>query len=222
MDLSGLATRINAEHAACLAAARDAVTRAIEVGRLLAEAKGQVRHGEWAGWVADRCTFGVRQAQSYMRAYHNREALEGQMRSGDSHLTSLRGAVAMLAEPRESTDLERLEGTIEAGLSELEAMGLSRAEVLPLFAEVMEIIESQDWPDDDANRDRVRSLFRRARQIMESPGWPPGETVEDKLRHVRETLDISQKVQDRATVQTVAFRRELGRLIEAMKEAAAS
>jgi hypothetical protein len=102
--LSDLAGQINAEHAACLASARDAVTRAIEVGRLLASAKGQVRHGEWAGWVEANCTFGLRQAQSYMRAHHNRAELEEQMRSGASHLTGLHSAVAALASPRHGDD----------------------------------------------------------------------------------------------------------------------
>jgi hypothetical protein len=100
VPLSDLAGRINAEHAACMAAAQDAVFRAIEVGRLLASAKGQVRYGEWAGWVAENCSFGIREAQRYMRVYANRGALEDQLRHGVSHLTGLRGAVAALASPR--------------------------------------------------------------------------------------------------------------------------
>jgi hypothetical protein len=94
-DLSGLAERINAEHAACLSAAKDAITRAIEVGRLLTDAKARVQHGEWAAWVEANCDFGVRQASSYMRAYACRE----QIGSGASDFTSLRGAMEALAVP---------------------------------------------------------------------------------------------------------------------------
>jgi len=102
-SLPDLAERINAEHAECLAAARDAITGAIEVGRLLVEAKGQVKHGEWTPWIEKHCPFGDRQAQHYMRVYKGRN----QIRNGVSDLTSLRGAVAMLAEPKsEPTDLD--------------------------------------------------------------------------------------------------------------------
>jgi hypothetical protein len=98
-ELAELAARINAEHDLCVASATQAVARAIEVGRLLAEAKGQVRHGEWAGWVVEHCSFGIREAQRYMRAYDNRGALEEQMRHGVSHLTGLRGAMEALSLP---------------------------------------------------------------------------------------------------------------------------
>jgi hypothetical protein len=62
--LPELAGRINAKHEACLAAAQDAIALAIETGRLLEEAKRQVQHGEWAGWIESNCSFGIREAQS--------------------------------------------------------------------------------------------------------------------------------------------------------------
>jgi hypothetical protein len=104
--LPDLAERINAEHAACLMAARDAISRAIEVGRLLDEVKGQIQYGQWARWVAENCSFGMRQAQNYMRVYHNRAEIEARMRNGDSHLDSLRGAVAALREPKANVGLK--------------------------------------------------------------------------------------------------------------------
>jgi hypothetical protein len=99
LPLSDLATRINAEHAACIKAATDAIARSIEVGRLLEQAKEQVRHGEWSAWVEANCSFGIRMAQNYVRTYENRSTLEAEMRNGVSHLTSLRGAIRHLAEP---------------------------------------------------------------------------------------------------------------------------
>jgi hypothetical protein len=99
ISLKGLADQINAEHALCMAAAQDAVNKAIEVGRLLAEAKDQVRHGEWAGWVAENCSFGLRQSQKYMKAYGHREQILEQMRTEGAHL-SLNGAMAQLARPK--------------------------------------------------------------------------------------------------------------------------
>jgi hypothetical protein len=123
--LPDLAGRINAEHEACLASAQDAVSHAIEVGRLLVEAKDQVRHGEWSGWVEANCTFGIRQAQNYMRAHHNRGAIEGQMRSGDSHFVGLHGVVTALADsradPPATEDLDGREGLIPAAETDPEA-----------------------------------------------------------------------------------------------------
>ena len=104
IGLPGLAKRINAAHAACMASARDAVAKAIAVGRLRAEAKDQVRHGEWGSWVIEHCTFGVREAQHYMKTYQERDRLEAKSETGVSHLTSLRSAVISLAEPRPAAE----------------------------------------------------------------------------------------------------------------------
>jgi hypothetical protein len=105
-SLPDLAERINHEHAACIAAATDAIGRAIEVGRLLTQAKAQIEHGQWGAWVEANCTFGARQASSYMRVYDRRD----QIGSAASDLGSLRGALAALTPPMESTSSEELAG----------------------------------------------------------------------------------------------------------------
>jgi hypothetical protein len=159
LPLPDLAARINSEHAACLASAKDAILRAIEVGRLLAEAKGRVRHGEWAGWVEANCSFGIRQAQCYMRAHHNRGALEEQMRSGASHLTGLHGAIAALASPRD------VEGEGDEGdhvrLEDLEDIKLLRQGAEPL-------------PDDLVLLMEAAGLQDKALGLFKAIGGPPG------------------------------------------------
>lgn len=94
--LPDLATQINLEHEACLGAAREAITRAIEVGRLLCEAKEQIPHGGWASWVEANCSFGDRQASKYMRAYHHRD----QIGTTGSDLVGLHGVIDALASPK--------------------------------------------------------------------------------------------------------------------------
>jgi hypothetical protein len=138
-DLAGL---INARHAECLEAARDAISKAIEVGRLLTEAKGQVKHGEWIPWVQANCTFGVRETQRYMQTFHDRAAIEEQMRHGVSHLDSLRGAVALVAEPRPAVD----EDPVPLGLLELAHCGGILLAGLPAEAESARILEEADTP----------------------------------------------------------------------------
>ena len=101
--LSSLANEINAVHERCISAAADAVTGAIEVGRLLSDAKAQLGHGEWSRWVDENCQFKMRQAQSYMTAFRNRDQL-GANTQRASHL-SLRGALKAL----ESTEVSEPE-----------------------------------------------------------------------------------------------------------------
>ena len=51
--LDGLAEKINAEHRACEEALRSGLRHAVRAGELLAEAKGQVKHGEWGRWLEE-------------------------------------------------------------------------------------------------------------------------------------------------------------------------
>jgi hypothetical protein len=41
----------------------------VEIGGLLAEAKAQLRHGEWVGWLKSKFPHAVRTAQNFMRAH---------------------------------------------------------------------------------------------------------------------------------------------------------
>src|SRR4051794_19914840 len=70
-DLESLARDINAEHDACLGKIAEGLGHAIRAGKLLLEAKAQVRHGEWATWIETNCRFGPRMAQKYMLAAKN-------------------------------------------------------------------------------------------------------------------------------------------------------
>jgi DUF3102 family protein len=113
--LADLIRQIAVEHEACVAAAVDAMARYLNVGRLLTEAKTQVRHGEWVEWVETNCKFGLRQAQKYMRAYENREAIESEMRTGGSHLAALRGAIKALEKPSIDLNPEEFAAFIDCG-----------------------------------------------------------------------------------------------------------
>jgi hypothetical protein len=74
-SLASLASRINAEHEAFLATAERAIDRAVEVGRLLCEARAEVPEGRWIAWVESNCSFGERQSQRYFEIYSNRQLL---------------------------------------------------------------------------------------------------------------------------------------------------
>jgi hypothetical protein len=93
LDLDQLAVAIRGEHEACEAAMTATVRHAIRAGDLLIDAKAQVRHGEWIGWLAENFDGHRNLASSYMRLAANAQRVV--------HLDSVRQAIAELAMPRE-------------------------------------------------------------------------------------------------------------------------
>jgi protein gp37 len=70
------------------------------VGQMLIEAKGRLKHGQWAGWVQENCVFGIREAENYMRVRREAGPLDplNPQRVAD---LSLRKMVKALSKPRE-------------------------------------------------------------------------------------------------------------------------
>jgi hypothetical protein len=97
--LQTLADQINSEHRQCQKAAEFALACALEVGRLLAEAKSQVKHGEWLPWIEKNCEFGRRQAQGYKRLHDNRERI-AEMRTTGALFEGMHSALELLREER--------------------------------------------------------------------------------------------------------------------------
>src|SRR5262245_49802036 len=97
--LPGLAARINEAHDRCRAAMTDGVRHAVEAGKLLAEARENVRHGEWMPWLRANVTFSVRSAQAYMRLAENCRELD-QPKAQRVALLPFRDALAELSEKR--------------------------------------------------------------------------------------------------------------------------
>jgi len=90
-----LADAIVAEHQAAQRAWEDAVTHAIECGRLLLQAKESVGHGQWMKWLENHFPASVRTAQNYMRlARHEANA------QAAAHL-GVDGALRTLAPPKQ-------------------------------------------------------------------------------------------------------------------------
>lgn len=102
--LSDLAEQINAEHEACVTSAKDTVMKAIEVGRLLCQAKAVVDRGRWIPWIESNCRFDRHQAWRYMQAHKNRGLIEDQMLSAGQHFEGLKGALKIIEEAREERE----------------------------------------------------------------------------------------------------------------------
>jgi len=94
-SLDDLANAANNEHALLAGDAQRMIKRAIQIGEILKRAKARLAHGEWFPWIKKNLTFAPRMAQNYMRVAANTKRV--------AHLdaTSVREAVALLAEPKD-------------------------------------------------------------------------------------------------------------------------
>lgn len=113
--LAELAGEIGAAHRDTITASARAAERAIATGNLLMEAKGLVKHGEWAGWLAANVSeMSERTAQRYMRL-----ARSG-LKSATVADLGLRAADEALAELHELAGLTDAEMLTTLGLMEHE------------------------------------------------------------------------------------------------------
>jgi hypothetical protein len=99
-----LAQRICTSAAAAIAHQHKSLADALECGRLLIEAKAQLKHGQWGRYLAEHCDMPARTAQVYMAMARNRPAIEEQMRN-DAHL-SFRKAVETVRAAIQAADDE--------------------------------------------------------------------------------------------------------------------
>lgn len=60
-------------------ALRTTLPKAIRIGKLLAEQKAELRHGEWLPWLKKNLPFSERTAQDYLRFYARRGELKSAM-----------------------------------------------------------------------------------------------------------------------------------------------
>jgi hypothetical protein len=96
-SLADLAARIRAEHEASAIAMQRGLEHAINAGRLLIEAKAQLKHGQWLPWLAEHCEVSERTASLYMRLARHAPELEAKAQPV-ADLT-VRGALELLAPP---------------------------------------------------------------------------------------------------------------------------
>jgi len=92
-----LSSQINGLHDEITGHAHSALQKAIEVGRLLAEQKESLEHGEWTLWVGANLKFGRTQTWRYMRIFSERDVLNV---SPGKHL-SVRDTCAILSRKME-------------------------------------------------------------------------------------------------------------------------
>lgn len=129
--LQQLAEGIRVEHEAATKAAQSAVEHAIRAGALLAEAKAQVKHGQWLPWLHENFPASRQTAAAYMRVAAKWKGSVHLPPSIDAALRELSAPdIASLPRETESKEgrpgrtLEENEATIEKGLHVAESEGL--------------------------------------------------------------------------------------------------
>ncbi len=98
--LENLAGEINEEHRAFVGSLRKTAEHGIRAGELLAEAKGQCRHGEWLGWLQKNFEGSKRTAQVYIQLFQKRDELRAKTQNS-AHL-SMSQALGEIVAPREA------------------------------------------------------------------------------------------------------------------------
>lgn len=92
-SITKTASEIKKLHGEICCAARTSLDKAIRIGELLADAKGNVKHGEWLSFVKT-LPFSERTARNYMRVYEEREGLKS------ATVADLTEAYRLLEEPK--------------------------------------------------------------------------------------------------------------------------
>lgn len=117
------AIRIRKLHADAQAHAQTAVELAVEVGRLLTEAKARMDHGEFQPWLVSECGMNPRTARRYMRAFAHRDALPAGLglRAALEHVAPKTATVTVLTRQPEPVDERALIARVEEQQREIDA-----------------------------------------------------------------------------------------------------
>lgn len=156
--LDKLASEINKEAKLAEQHAMQAVSHALNAGRLLTEAKEQCPHGQWLSWIGENFDGSARTAQGYMRLFEHRDVLANTQRVA---LLSVREALKMLAEPQAvlpeekpapykppSRDaIERWPDLIDGPSRVFHADGMSHAQIAELFGVDVELVNKRMNPE---------------------------------------------------------------------------
>ncbi len=135
-------------------AARDLLSAAVDVGRLLCEAKDKVPHGEWGNWLSENVSYSVSNANNMMRLYQEQQATAQIDMFSNNDFSMFEGmspsqVLALLPVPRE----ERAKFIEESGAKEMSVR------------EIKEAVKARE----DAEK-RAEEAEQRAKQAEERAG----------------------------------------------------
>jgi aspartate aminotransferase-like enzyme len=138
-----------------------ATQAAIKTGKLLAEAKKAVPHGQWLPWLKQNCALSARSAQGYMRLAERFGHLPPEKAQRVAHM-SLRNALARLSEKGPEAGMRRHAEAMRKFADEIEECGLvQRAGLARSMATLAEAL---------AEKSETASTVEELRELVECAG----------------------------------------------------
>lgn len=128
--------------------ARSFITHALEAGRLLAEAKAAVEHGQWLPWLDANFKGSARTAQRYVTLWEGREQLESNT-TRVSHL-SVREGLRLLSEgePRDTKPREaRPACPVPQSVRQHNEKMAMKLHLMALFGGILEFADTKGIPE---------------------------------------------------------------------------
>lgn len=198
--LEEIVQQVNDEYALMTGDMTRAVQRAIRIGEMLTEAKGEVAHGEWIPWIERNLVFGRSEASRYMKVYRNGARVQ--------HLDSLREAVALLAEPRDEPTTEPAPADVQTA----PAASPSHPDISPVLDDEPEPAREPEYRNDPALERKLREM-----KDMEGVYQAKIEGAQDAIdAKERELAKLRKLEADKERVETAL--RDLQRLEERKTE----
>jgi chromosome segregation ATPase len=134
---------------------------AIEIGKRLIEAKGQVAHGEWGKWLEDNVSYSQSSANNFMRVaeeYENNQSLAN---------LSYTQAVALLALPAEEREAFASENNVsEMSSRELQAAIRKQQELQKQVEEEQDKLRAEQLAREEEGKKRS-ALFEQYQKEVE-------------------------------------------------------
>lgn len=142
------------------------IVSAVEIGRLLCEAKEKVKHGEWSSWLSDNVSYSVSNANNMMRLYREHQGEQVDVFEG----LNLSQAISLLSLPRE----ERREFVEQNDVKEMSTRELDEA------------IRAKKAAEEEAKT--VRERLEEAETLL-SEKEALEEELSSKLKEVEKALE---------------------------------
>ena len=184
VDLS--AHKIIEHHEAGLKYLNLSVHHFAEAGRLLAEQKAKLKHGEWSLWIHTNLPFGHSTAANYMRIYTNYSKLQRVANLQDKPL-SLRQCLKIIGRPKEDEE-EKAHRRNPAWLKRFMggyAVGVSNSSIV----QNMQTYRFMEKIEGVAVRIKFRSTYKKhVDAVCFSCQLPNGSVSEDRVIRIRDVL----------------------------------
>lgn len=192
---ASLIESIRREHKAAQSSMKDALLHAIATGQLLAEAKTQIKHGEFKAFIADNFEFSYRSAASYMKVARNYLALNAEERARLESM-SYADAIRHFSAPKdvegdERTTTRKTTTRVNGNDAKVAGLEASLEEAQATIAKLRKVIAGQER--------EIASLRRGGRSA------PNGKLAQDDIRRILNCLHPDKNDASKKDVYTKAF-----------------